>query len=225
MTTALALPDYPAFLAALKDRILHARISAARAVNNELILLYWDIGRGIVEKQLTAGWGDSVVERLATDLRASFPNLRGFSPRNIWDMRRFYTACTDSLFLARAAGELARDPKTPILRQAVAESDTASPIGHGGFLKPSFPESDDPKTTEKFAAQPSQPDVIKFLRQLVAEIPWGQHLLILNKLADPAARVYYLRATARLGWSRGVLLNQIKASSTIAFSKRLWLST
>jgi predicted nuclease of restriction endonuclease-like (RecB) superfamily len=50
-----------------------------------------------------------------------------------------------------------------------------------------------------------------FLRQLVAQAPWGQHLLILNKLADPPARLYYLRATAQLGWSRSVLLNQIKA--------------
>ena len=56
-------PDYPAFLAGLKARILHARTLAARAVNHELVLLYWDIGRGIVEKQQTAGWGDAVVER------------------------------------------------------------------------------------------------------------------------------------------------------------------
>jgi len=78
----------------------------------------------------------------------------------------------------------------------------------------------------KFAKQPGDteiwlqpvaklnPDtVIAFLRQLVAEIPWGQNLLILNKLTDPAARLWYLRATARFGWSRNVLLNQIKASA------------
>ena len=52
-----------------------------------------------------------------------------------------------------------------------------------------------------------------FLQQLVAEIPWGHNLLILNKLTDPAARLWYLRATARFGWSRSVLLNQIKAGS------------
>src|SRR6185295_17124923 len=97
MTKALSLPDYPTFLATLKARILHARTSAAREVNRELVLLYWDIGQGIVEKQRTAGWGDAVVERLAADLRAEFPDMRGFSPRNIWDMRRFYAACADSL--------------------------------------------------------------------------------------------------------------------------------
>jgi predicted nuclease of restriction endonuclease-like (RecB) superfamily len=53
----------------------------------------------------------------------------------------------------------------------------------------------------------------EFLRQLVAEIPWGQHLLILNKLTAPAARLWYLRATAQFGWTRSVLLNQIKAGA------------
>ena len=95
MTTALSHPDYPAFLASLKDRILHARISAARAVNRELVLLYWDIGRGIAEKQQTAGWGDAVVERLAADLRAEFPGLRGFSMRSIWEMKRLYMAYSE----------------------------------------------------------------------------------------------------------------------------------
>ena len=51
------------------------------------------------------------------------------------------------------------------------------------------------------------------MRQLVAKIPWCQNLLILNKLSDPAARLYYLRATAQFGWSRNVLLNQIKAGT------------
>lgn len=55
--------------------------------------------------------------------------------------------------------------------------------------------------------------MVLFLRQLVAEIPWGQNLLIMNKIKDPAARLWYLRATARYSWSRSVLLNQIKASA------------
>ncbi len=185
MTKALSLPDYPPFLAALKARILDARTSAARAVNRELVLLYWDIGQGIVEKQRTAGWGDAVVERLAADLRAEFPDMRGFSPRNIWDMRRFCMACIDTRFLSQVVREMGRGHKSPILRQAVAELDTRSQSG-----------------------------LIEFVRQLVADIPWGHHLLILNRLTDPAARLYYLRATAQLGWSRNVLLNQIKAGAS-----------
>ena len=102
MSKAVAYPDYPAFLAALKERILHARTTAARAVNHELVLLYWDIDRGIVEKQQTAGWGDAVVERLAADLRAEFPDMRGFSVGNIWRMRQFYQLHSQPEFLAQA---------------------------------------------------------------------------------------------------------------------------
>jgi predicted nuclease of restriction endonuclease-like (RecB) superfamily len=189
MTTALSHPDYPAFLAALKERILRARTSAARAVNSELILLYWDIGRGIVEKQQTAGWGDAVVERLAADLRAEFPDMRGFSGANLWAMRRVYT-------------EYACDP---ILQQLVEELRMTQ---HGKIL---------PRLVAELPGEPrlsaSQAGAVEFLQQLVAEIPWGHHLLLLDKVKDPAARLYYLRATAQLGWSRSVLLNQIKAGA------------
>jgi len=68
MTKDVSHPDYPAFLAALKERILHARTSAARAVNRELVSLYWDIGQSIVEKQRVLGWGESVIDRLSSDL-------------------------------------------------------------------------------------------------------------------------------------------------------------
>lgn len=77
-----SLSDYRQFLAGVKNRVLDARIQAGRAINRELVLLYWDIGRGIVEKQRESGWGDTVVEKLATDLRDEFPDMRGFSAQN-----------------------------------------------------------------------------------------------------------------------------------------------
>jgi hypothetical protein len=83
MNPAPIAADYTAFLTEVKGRILTARFQAGRAVNRELVMLYWDIGRGIVEKQQAAGWGDSVVERLAADLRAEFPDMRGFSGRSV----------------------------------------------------------------------------------------------------------------------------------------------
>jgi hypothetical protein len=83
MTVTLAPPDYAAFLAGLKDRILRARISVAHTINRDLILLYWDIGRSIIDKHQTAGWGQSVVERLSADLRADFSDMRGFSVVNL----------------------------------------------------------------------------------------------------------------------------------------------
>ena len=81
-----SLPGYAEFVSELKERITSARINVARAVTRDHILLYWDIGKGIVEKQKTRGWGDSVVEVLARDLRREIPSAQGFSPDNLWRM-------------------------------------------------------------------------------------------------------------------------------------------
>ena len=170
MRPAISTPDYAAFLAALKERILHARTSAARAVNRDLVLLYWDIGQGIVEKQQAAGWGDAVVERLAADLRAEFPDMRGFSVANLWRMKQLYLEHTSPDFLAQAVREMkAGGTGSDQLAQAV--------------------------------------------RELASAIPWGHHVFLLGRLNDPGARFYYLRATTQFGWSRSVLLNQIKAGA------------
>ena len=74
-------------------------------MNNDAILLYWDIGRGIVEKQQSLGWGDAVVEIVAADLRRAFPGMRGFSPDSVWRMRQFYSEYADSEFLEQAVPE------------------------------------------------------------------------------------------------------------------------
>lgn len=195
VSALLGTPEYRQFIEELKSRVVSARIAVARAIIHEAILLYWDIGRGIVEKQQTHGWGDSVVELIASDLRRTFPGVRGFSPRNVWDMRRLYEAYTTPEFLKQAVQEISKRGANPILRQAVAELET-------GRIQPR------PLAKMGVSDKPSQ-----FLRQLVAEIPWGQNLLILNKISTPAARLWYLRATASFGWSRNVLLNQIKAGA------------
>ena len=204
MTPTLPLPDYPAFLAALKERILSARTSAARAVNSELILLYWDIGRGIMEKQRTAGWGDAVVERLAADLRAGFPDMRGFSADNLWRMRQFFAEYSTPGFLEQAVPEM-KKPRRKSLEQVVPES----VLPDSANLKPGQNQIW-PQAVAKFEGSAAPAD---FLRQLVAEVPWGHHVELLKKIKAPAARLYYLRATAQLGWSRNVLLNQIKAGA------------
>ena len=116
-------------------------------MNRSLIGLYWSLGQLIVERQEALGWGTAVVERLSTDLKAAFPEMKGFSPQNLWVIRKFYTEY-----------------------QHV-------------------------------------PD----LQQLVVEVPWGHNVLIMQRIKDEAARRYYLEATSRLGWTRNVLLNQIKA--------------
>jgi len=95
---------YKKFLDDLKGRIRAARIKATLSVNRELIGLYWDIGKSIVERQRTDGRGRSIVECLATDIQREFPGIAGFSSANIWRMRAFYLAYTDeAAILARSA--------------------------------------------------------------------------------------------------------------------------
>jgi hypothetical protein len=91
--------DYGRLLGEIKERIRSAQYEALRKVNRELISLYWDIGRLIVERQREAGWGKSVVETLAEDLQAEFPGIKGFSAANLWRMRLFYDtyACNEKL--------------------------------------------------------------------------------------------------------------------------------
>jgi predicted nuclease of restriction endonuclease-like (RecB) superfamily len=82
--------QYIDVLAEIKGRIREAQLSALRTVNRELISLYWDIGRLIVEKQKREKWGDSIIENIAKDLQITFPGIKGFSSRNIWYMKIFY---------------------------------------------------------------------------------------------------------------------------------------
>jgi predicted nuclease of restriction endonuclease-like (RecB) superfamily len=99
-------PDYAAWLAELKTRIHSAQQRATRAVNRELVLLYWQIGRDILERQSREGWGSKVIERLAQDLRSAFPDMKGFSPRNLKYMRAFAEAWPDAEFVQQAAAQL-----------------------------------------------------------------------------------------------------------------------
>ena len=101
--------DYAGLLAEVKRRIRDARYTALRAVNKELVGLYWDIGRLIVERQLDANHGASIVERLAADLRHEFPGVRGFSRRNVfymreWSIWRIVTGQKCSHWLHKSAG-------------------------------------------------------------------------------------------------------------------------
>ncbi len=80
---------YAELLTEIKSRIRTAQYAALKAVNKELIALYWDIGKMIVERQEDESWGKSVVKKLSKDLREAFPEQRGFSAQNLWYMRQF----------------------------------------------------------------------------------------------------------------------------------------
>jgi predicted nuclease of restriction endonuclease-like (RecB) superfamily len=100
-------PDgYTDWLAELKTRIHTAQQRAALAVNRELVLLYWQIGRDILERQAQQGWGAKVIERLAHDLRTAFPDMKGFSRANLMYMRAFAEAWPDAEIVQQAVGRL-----------------------------------------------------------------------------------------------------------------------
>jgi predicted nuclease of restriction endonuclease-like (RecB) superfamily len=169
----ISLPaGYPRFVQQLKDRIRAVQIGAALSVNRELIQLYWDIGKAIVERQATESWGKSVVEKLAKDLQSEFPQVFGFSERNIWRMRAFYLAW---LPVSRKRRQGVGKSVSSILPQAVAELGVAK------------------------------------LPQAVAEIPWGHNVVLMEKLGDPAERLWYAQHAILYGWSRAILVHHIES--------------
>ncbi len=151
-TNALLPTGYAALLDDLKSRVRSAQLKAAVSVNAELIRLYWDIGRAIVERQQGDGWGSAVVDRLATDLQVAFPGQHGFSPRNVWRMRAFYLA-----YAPAPAVEPSRNSADPVLPQAVAEI----PWGHNALL----------------VEQVKDPDARLWYAQATKEFGWSRAVL------------------------------------------------
>ncbi|MHB8858656.1 MAG: PDDEXK nuclease domain-containing protein [Thermoleophilia bacterium] len=112
-------PDaYGNLLGEIRERIRSSQYAALRAVNRELIALYWDIGRMIVERQAREKWGRAVVERLARDLQREFPGIRGFSASNLWRMRLFYEAYAENEKLAPLTREIGWTHNYIILEKA-----------------------------------------------------------------------------------------------------------
>lgn len=133
--SGIAIPDdYAEVFESLRQRVRQSQTKAMLSVNRELIQLYWDIGRQIAQRQERDGWGKSIVDRLAHDLRAAFPLVKGFSPGNVWRMRAFYLVYqADQPILAQAAREI-----------ATVERSTASPAA----------EPDLPQIAREFPPEP-----------------------------------------------------------------------
>ena len=109
---------YAELLGELKARILNARLRAMLVVNRELVRLYWQIGHDILARQSAQGWGAKVIDRLSQDLRTAFPEMKGFSSRNLKYMRAFAAAWPDEFVQQPAAplelGEFVQQPAAQI---------------------------------------------------------------------------------------------------------------
>lgn len=99
--------QYSKWLEAIKRKIKSAQLKAAISVNTQLIELYWDLAKDIVSKQQEANWGDNVLEQLSTDLKLSFPDINGFSRRNLYAIRQWYLFYSNvSEFVPQAVAQI-----------------------------------------------------------------------------------------------------------------------
>ena len=129
--------EYLNFRDDIMQRIRSAQYDAMRAVNKEMISLYWDIGRQITERQKELGWGKSVVENLSKDIQKEFPGIQGFGVSNLRDMARFYSEYQSNAILQPLVGEISwtkhigiiicKSKNRTIVEYALRH--TASPIG------------------------------------------------------------------------------------------------
>lgn len=188
-TRSLLPSSYAPLLAELKTRVQTAQVRAALTVNRELIRLYWQIGRAILQAQQSEGWGTKVVERLAKDLSAEFPEMGGLSALNLQRMRAFYAAWTSAVAVETAGPS----PRKAIVSQPVTELQTAA------VKKPASPIVSQAVTQ---LDEPPEP---------LALLSWSTNLILLHKLKDPATRLWYARQAVTNGWSRAVLTVQIES--------------
>lgn len=187
---------YGALLAELKTRVRAAQVRTALSVNRELIALYWDIGRVILHQQQQKGWGAKVVARLATDLRAEFPEMTGFSARNLDYMLAFAETWGGDPILQQAVAKLETAGVHPPKPQSTAENSLTTVRELAGAMMQ--------QAVAQFPAAPPEP---------VASLPWGHNLVLLHKLKDRDARLWYAQATLQHGWSRAVLTVQIETQA------------
>jgi predicted nuclease of restriction endonuclease-like (RecB) superfamily len=97
---------YGEFLAKLKERISRERFKAILSANFALVLMYWDIGQSILERQHNEGWGAKVIDRLSHDLKTAFPDMSGFSPRNLKYMRKFAESWPDKAIVQEVLAQI-----------------------------------------------------------------------------------------------------------------------
>ncbi len=148
VSKSLMPKNYSEFLANLKKRIQQERLKSVLSANAALVMMYWDIGTSILQKQQDEGWGAKVIDRLSRDLKNAFPEMGGFSPRNLKYMRAFADSWKDR----------------------------------------------------------------EIVQGVLAQITWYHNLALLEKLEEPELRMWYAGKTLENGWSRNVLVYQIKTN-------------
>ncbi len=199
--TILAVPaGFPVLLAEIKDRIQRAQTRAIVSANAELVRLYWDIGRLIDERQRREGWGAAVIPRLARALRNDLPEEKGFSERNIKRMLAFYREYADL------------QPTAPKVPPPVAR------LAHTKKVPPPVALLEAAQHTPAAAAQTPRTEKVPQVAALLADsvlwmVPWAHHVVLMEKIKDRTARLWYMQQTLANGWSRNVLITMIQSQA------------
>lgn len=172
--------SYKQLLGNIKQQVQSAQAKAALAVNSSLIQLYWNMGKMIAENQALFEGRNNYVEQLAKDLRSAFPEMKGFSRTNLFFIRKFYQFYSGSASVLQA------------VRLEMEAPDS------GSMQEPVATENDDPVQ-----------QAVR-LGNLLASVPWGHHVLLINKLKDPQEALFYLHQTIENNWSRAILTLQLE---------------
>jgi DUF1016 N-terminal domain len=163
--------QYRSWLAALKADILRCKLQTALQVNRNMLILYWYIGKQIDDKVKQEGWGGKTIDQLSTDLQKTFPDLKGFSTRNLLYMQQFSVAYPDMLIAQQPVAQLKKPQKKakPIItQQAVAQLGKAAQKAKNVI-------------TQQPVAQLGNYLLETEKAELVG-IPWGHHTLLLDKI-------------------------------------------
>ena len=153
MKDIINITDYKDWLQNLKGKIQQSQIKAAIQVNSELLRLYWQIGKDIVEKQAQAKWGDGFLQTLSADLCKEFPTMKGFSYRNLKSIRQWYLFYNQLDIIGK--------------------------------------------------------QVVSQLEVSLFSIPWGHHIMIMQRCKNTQEALFYVHKTIENHWSRSVLEHQI----------------
>ncbi|MCH8569296.1 MAG: PDDEXK nuclease domain-containing protein [Balneolales bacterium] len=189
--------DYSIFLGEIKSHILQSRYKAAAAVNRELILLYFQVGTQLSQKIAHAQWGSKVVLQLANDLQKEINGLRGFSYRNLMNMRAFAEAYP---FLQSVTAEFKNDPIGQLANTQLKDF-SQSVTGQMDALENEFLQL----ATAEFESWDS------FLSEVFFNISFTQHLLLLNKCKEVEERLFYMQKAAALQWTVALLEHHIES--------------
>lgn len=181
--------EYVQWVHEIKERYRNAQIKAAVKVNSEQLLFNWQLGRDLVRRKAEERWGSGIVEQLSLDLQNEFPDAKGFSSRNLWNMKKWYSFYSSSEELDKqiclSSKQTFNEKK---LHQIGAELSNLN---------------QDEKLHQVGAEIP--------LPQIFTYVPWRHHVEIITKCKSIKEALFYIQKIVEEGWSRRTLQNCLDA--------------